>query len=264
MRVLFRFVLILFIVVVFTVLTQIGGLLFLLCYVFFRKSTKRLALYFVLSYLLCTFIVVPIIAPYFGREKIKTNDHIKVHLFLTSLANRDYVVPEMNDVLGVASEKVRKSYPAVQIHCLDANFPFWDGFPLLPHLSHNDGKKLDISLIYQDTLGAVVNKKPSRSGYGIFEAPQPAEYDQIAVCKSKGYWQYDFSKHLALGTTDATLVISKPATKKVLQSFLEQQKITKVFIEPHIRTRLNMRHPKLRYHGCKAVRHDDHIHVQIR
>ena len=33
----------------------------------------------------------------------------------------------------------------IEIHYLDANFPFINKFPLLPHLSHNDGKKIDIT-----------------------------------------------------------------------------------------------------------------------
>ena len=170
----------------------------------------------------------------------------------------------MNEVLRTASTNLRSAYPELEIHCLDANFPFWDGFPLLPHLSHNDGKKIDLSLIYKNEAGAVVNKKPSRSGYGIFEAPYKGEENQIELCKGKGYWQYDFPKYLTVGTKDATLVMSKTATNNLIKAFLEQQKVAKIFIEPHLKNRMNMRHSKLRYHGCQAVRHDDHIHVQLK
>lgn len=215
-------------------------------------------------YLASTFIMVPLVAPAFGREKIKTNDEIKVHMFLTSLTNRDYVVPEMNEVLVKVSHKFKQVHPGIEIHCLDANFPFWDGFPLLPHLSHNDGKKLDISLIYENKEGKVGNEKPSRSGYGVFEAPLSSEYDQITVCKEKGYWQYDFPKYLTLGTTQTALDFSKKATKDLLKIIVEESAIAKVFIEPHIRSRIGIKHPKLRYHGCQAVRHDDHIHIQLK
>ncbi|MFT5619364.1 MAG: hypothetical protein ACI85I_002607, partial [Arenicella sp.] len=38
----------------------------------------------------------------------------------------------------------------------------------------------------------------------------------------------------------------------------------KVFIEPHLKTRLGLEnYSKIRFHGCQAVRHDDHIHVQL-
>lgn len=138
--------------------------------------------------------MVPFIAPHFGRERIKTNERIKVHMFLTTLSNGNYVVPEINTVLDDVSLVLGRSYEAIEIHCLDANFPFRDGFPLAPHVSHNDGKKLVISHIYKDENNQVVNEKPSRCGYGIFESPKSGEYNQIQVCKDKGYWQYDFLK----------------------------------------------------------------------
>ena len=215
-------------------------------------------------YLCSTFLIVPTVAPFFGRERIKTNDYVKLHMFLSEVMNRNYVNPKMNVVLEEVALGLRKSHPEIQIHCLDANFPFWDGFPLLPHLSHNDGKKLDISLVYQDRSGNVVNHKPSRSGYGVFEAPRQKEYDQIAVRKDKGYWQYDYPKYVTLGTPNKGLHMSLKATKDLVLKILKQDKISKVFIEPHLRLRMKLEHPKLRYHGCQAVRHDDHIHLQLK
>ena len=37
----------------------------------------------------------------------------------------------------------------------------------------------------------------------------------------------------------------------------------KVFIESHLKDRMKLQYSKIRFHGCKAVRHDDHIHLQI-
>ena len=39
--------------------------------------------------------------------------------------------------------------------------------------------------------------------------------------------------------------------------------IKKIFIEPHLKTRMRLKHAKIRFHGCHAVRHDDHIHFQL-
>lgn len=247
-----------------TVGTQIGGILFLICYFVYTKSSGKHLLSFFVLYLLATFVMIPLLAPSFGREPIKTSESVKIYMFLTQLANRNYVVPQINSTLEEVSANLRKEYPHTVIHCLDANFPFWDGFPLAPHLSHNDGKKLDISLLYEDQEGKVVNHKPSRSGYGIFEHPTSQEYDQIEVCKNKGYWQYDFSKYLSLGTTHENLRMSTSATKRLVVEILKRKEISKVFIEPHLRQRMSVTHPKLRYHGCKAVRHDDHIHLQVK
>jgi hypothetical protein len=250
-------------VVLLTLTTQIGGVVYIVTFLLYKKRPVKRGLAFIIVYLIATFAVVPYVAPIFGREKIKTNDGIKIHMFFTSLANRDYVVPEVNIVLTDVSQVLRQSYPDVTIHCLDANFPFFDGFPLLPHLSHKDGKKLDISLFYKDKEGNITNAKPSISGYGVFVTPKETEYDQVAVCKQKGYWQYDFPKYLTFGTIHNDLDFSENATRKLLQGIVKHPSISKVFQEPHLRDRMKVRHPKLRYHGCRAVRHDDHIHLQV-
>ena len=251
-------------VVILTIITQIGGVIYLFSAFMYRRSVLKRWTVFIVLYLFSTFFIVPFVAPFFGREKIQTTDTVKIHTLFTSLTNRNYVVPEVNTVLTNVSTKLLKRYPDVEVHCLDANFPFFDGFPLLPHISHNDGKKLDISLIYENKKGLIINDKPSVSGYGVFESPLKREYDQISVCKEKGYWQYDFPKYLTLGTVNPDLNFSEKGTKKLMQFFTQEASIAKIFIEPHIRDRMQIRHPKIRYHGCRAVRHDDHIHIQVR
>jgi len=250
-------------VIVLTMTTQIGGVLYLLAALIYRRNTLKRWGAFVVVYLVSTFFVVPYVAPFFGREKIQTTDTVKLHMLFTSLTNRDYVIPEVNTVLINVSTKLSKLYPEVEVHCLDANFPFFDGFPLLPHVSHNDGKKLDISLIYENKKGRIINDKPSVSGYGVFEPPLMGEYDQISVCKEIGYWQYDFPKYLTLGTVNSDLNFSEKGTKKLVQFFTQEPSVSKIFIEPHLRARLQIKNPRIRYHGCRAVRHDDHIHIQV-
>lgn len=251
-------------IIVLTLLTQVGGILYVIVFFIYRRQLIKRWLVFIGLYLIGTFILIPYIAPIFGREKIKTSKTVKVHMLLTSLTNRNYVVPEVNKVLSQVSIELKDKYPDLEIHCLDANFPFINNFPLLPHLSHNDGKKLDLSLIYKNEEGLITNDKPSVSGYGVFEVPKEEEYNQIAVCMSKGYWQYDMAKYMTLGKTNTSITFSEKGTGLLLKAILEQQSISKVFIEPHLRTRLGIAHIKLRYHGCQAVRHDDHIHIQVK
>lgn len=143
-----RFIGHLILILFFTVLTQVGGIIYLVVVILFRKSVAKRWIVFTSIYLLSTFLVVPYLAPVFGREKIATGDGVVIHNFFTVIANRNYVVPQVNIVLSEVSLELRQTYPTIEIHCLDANFPFWDGFPLLPHLSHKDGKKLDVSLLY--------------------------------------------------------------------------------------------------------------------
>jgi hypothetical protein len=40
--------------------------------------------------------------------------------------------------------------------------------------------------------------------------------------------------------------------------------VERVFIEPYLAARLGVASPVLGFQGCRAARHDDHIHVQIK
>ncbi len=251
-----------------TVVTQIGGIIYLLSIFLVKKSPERKRLkqmgIFTSLYLLATFLIVPYVAPLFGREKIRETTFVQAHSFFYKLANRNYVRPQLNKAIGnIAAEFGQKNGP-IRLVYLDASFPFWDRFPLLPHLSHNDGKKIDVTLIYEDSDGQPSNKKPSVSGYGVYEGPTPREYDQNAVCKQKGNWQYDFPKYLTLGTINKDLVFSEKGTRELALLILKQRVVGKMFIEPHLKKRLKLTSRKVRFHGCGAVRHDDHIHFQLR
>lgn len=245
-------------------LTQVGGLIFLISLLLAKrwKTPFRLKtlLIFTITYLASTYILIPHSAHLLGRETIK-HEYAKPTNYGTVLLNRNYVKPELNKVL----EEVKTTLgSAVQISYLDANFPFFDRFPLLPHLSHNDGKKLDLSLVYESVDGTISNKQKSRSGYGVFEGPQGNEVNQIAKCKEAGYFQYDYPKYLTFGEINEDLQFSEKGTKLLAETLLKLDAIEKIFIEPHLKKRLNLDHPKIRYHGCGAVRHDDHIHIQIK
>jgi murein endopeptidase len=53
-------------------------------------------------------------------------------------------------------------------------------------------------------------------------------------------------------------------TKALVELFANDSRIGKIFIEPHLQLRLHITSNKIRFHGCRAVRHDDHIHVQLK
>ncbi len=255
-----------FIFVFLTILTQIGGVVYLLSLVVVKKWTKKLkfkrSIIFFVLYLLSTFLIVPIIAPIFGREKVKHTKKIKPTNYLTVLLNRNYVQPKLNELLGHTEKELNETN--IEIHYLDANFPFINKFPLLPHLSHNDGKKIDISLIYETDNGTITNKQKSVSGYGVFENPKPNEYNQIEKCLKNGYFQYDYPKYLTFGRINNELIFSEKGTKILIKSILKNRNLGKLFIEPHLKNRMNLKDNRIKYHGCKAVRHDDHIHIQLK
>ena len=228
-----------------------------------RCKTKR-AFLFLILYTITTFLLVPKIAPYFGRVKIENNNNLEAHNFITKLCNRNYVSPKLSYALNNVSRELARNYPDLKVIYLDANFPFLKGFPLLPHLSHNDGKKIDISFIYENRDKTITNLKPSFSGYGIFVKPTEKEFKQTDFCKSKGYWQYDFTRYLSFGNINNELKLSEKGTKSLLNIIAKNKAVSKIFIEPHLKSRLKLSNNKIRFHGCKAVRHDDHIHFQIK
>jgi len=41
-------------------------------------------------------------------------------------------------------------------------------------------------------------------------------------------------------------------------------KVDRLFIEPYLAGRLGVSSDVLGFQGCRAARHDDHIHIQIR
>ncbi len=249
-----------------TISTQIGGIIYLLCLIITKKWPRNLKIkpiiLFIGLYTISTLIIVPLIAPIFGRERVKHTDSIKPTNYMTVFLNRNYVRPKLNELLLQTEKELNGS--GIEIHYLDGNFPFMNKFPLFPHLSHNDGKKIDISLIYETKTGEITHKQKSISGYGVFEDPKSNEYNQIDKCLKSGYFQYDYPKYVTFGKINKDIVFSEKGTKTLINSILKNKSLGKLFIEPHLKKRMNLAHDKIRYHGCRAVRHDDHIHLQLK
>lgn len=218
--------------------------------------------FFCVIYITTTFLLVPHIAPKFGREAVKHSQNIRPASFLTKILNRNYIVPAVNILLNKTAAQLKDT--GIEIRYLDANFPFINGFPLWPHLSHNDGKKIDLSFVYEDKKGNIVNKAKSTTGYGVFEQPLNNEIDQTKICKSQGNLFYDIAKYITLGTKNKHLKFSSKGNQLLLDALVKQPKTSKIFIEPYLKQRLKLSNKKIRFQGCKATKHDDHIHLQIR
>ena len=245
-------------VIFLTILTQVGGLIWIIAIIISSKTKKEKRIVFPLLYLTFNILIIPPIAKLFGREQLPVfNKNIKPRNWAYPLSFRNYVESDLKELLIVASNKTD-----ISITYLDANFPFINGFPLLPHLSHNDGKKVDISFMYIDSEGKSTNKKPSVSGYGVFSNSED-NYSN-STCLEKGYWQYDYPKYLTFGTINE-LALDENVTKKLIQNLIASPITQKIFIEPHLKQSLGLSNEsKIRFHGCGAVRHDDHIHLQIK
>jgi hypothetical protein len=263
--------------IVLTVLTQTGGLVYVInfsTYRFINHKVNKVWLRrfgklasFILLYTIASFLIVPVLAKPFGRVRLplSTTNNLRPLTFLTCLLNRNYVRNELRDVALQVAGKMNSKYPGTIVNYLDANFPFFNGFPLFPHLSHNDGRKLDLAFCYKDRQSMQeTNATPSPIGYGICEEPTETEKNTAAFCAKEGYWQYSFLKTVIPQGSKNDFLFYPQKTKALVELFANDSRIGKIFIEPHLKTRLQITSNKIRFHGCQAVRHDDHIHVQLK
>jgi len=165
-------------IIVLTTFTQVGGIIWIVAIVLSKKFKIKKRFIFPLIYLVFNVLVVPPIAKTFGREPLPVfNDHLRSRNWVYPLLFRNYVSPELKNLLRGASQQLKEK--DIRITYLDANFPFINNYPMFPHISHGDGRKIDITFMYLDKSGNPTNKKPSVSGYGVF-----ANSDQNYTLKS--------------------------------------------------------------------------------
>ncbi|NML23503.1 hypothetical protein HHL16_21665 [Pseudoflavitalea sp. G-6-1-2] len=271
---------IIWIVIVFvflTALTQVGGVIYLLCFLahplinnkteqWWMRALLKTVL-FLIMYCCISIWVVPIAAKPFGRVQLPvfTGGPVRPLNFAFGLCNRNYVRPELKETLISAGATLRQQYHNATICYLDAGFPFFDGFPLPPHRSHDDGKKLDLAFFYLDArLEQPVTDAPSPIGYGISEGPRKGEVNMPLLCASKKQWQYNVLDSLVPKGNKKNYIFDSVRTKALIMAFAKQDAIATIFIEPHLKARLGITSKKVRFHGCAAIRHDDHLHVQMK
>lgn len=261
-----------------TLFTQVGGVIALCCMPVGRMIRKKIALpwkrrivslaTYLGVYLIFTLFIIPPLAkvggrvplPLFGEESLKPLN------IGTYFLNRQYVTPALYQLLLESSRDMDKISPGSIIAYMDASHPFGNGYPLIPHLSHNDGRKVDVAFFYKSSQDQkpVHRKAPTWIGYGGCEVPKQGEFDQPADCASKGYWQYNILYQLSPPWAGRKLIFDPQRTKAYLDILARKRATGKIFIEPHLKSRLGLSgYNKIRFHGCHAVRHDDHIHLQL-
>ena len=240
-----------FVLIVFlTLLTQLGGLAWLIALCFRRRLLVFGAVYAALS------VSALMLAPQFGREPIScfSDNTFRMKSTFYCALNRQYVTPELKAVLQDFSIGMDQEFPQTTTLVLDANFPFISGFPLLPHLSHNDGRKVDIAFFYRNERGFLPGVTRSPIGYFAFEDGPTTCPDNTLTLR----WDFAWLQNL---WPDYHLEPRRMA--KALQLLSADDRVAKVFIEPHLASRFQAQSAKIRFQGCRAARHDDHIHLQL-
>lgn len=238
-------------VLLLTVLTQLGGLAWLAALPFRRRWLAFTLLYAALS------VAAVFVAPMTGRVALPClpGGALQSQSVLFCALNRNYVTPELAQVARDTATEMARRHPGTVTLTLDAGFPFVTGFPLLPHLSHADGRKLDLAFAYTDEDGAyLTGKTRSPIGYWAFEqGPTTCPQNRLTMRWDLGWLQGLFPDR----------PMEPARTAELVRVLLDDARVTRVFLEPHLQTRLDLEHPKLRFQGCRAARHDDHIHIEI-
>jgi hypothetical protein len=237
-----------------TVLTQLGGLAWLVALGFRRRVIVFLVVYAAL------WGGAQGVAPVFGRVPVPcAGEVLRTQSWLYCALLRNFVTPEMLAVAQDAAAEVARRYPGTVTLALDGGFPFLEGMPLVPHLSHDDGEKLDFAFFYGASAeegGAYLpGVTDSPLGYFAFlrlgaEACPPV----WATLR----WDMRWLEPLHRGLTLEPL-----RTKALVEALVRDGRVAKLFVEPPVAAALGTAGEKIRFQGCRAARHDDHLHVQL-
>ena len=260
-----------------TVVTQIGGVALLLAWLLGRTRVAAgvprmiraclVVAMFITAYGALSWLVVPPLAALGGRVPLpcqaEAGRPFQAGHRLYCVLNRHYVDARLLPLLGQMSRDMDRAYPGTVTLFLDANLPFLRGFPLLPHLSHDDGRKLDLAFYYAAPDGTYLpGAQRSPIGYWAFETPRDG--DPVPCSRDSWLslrWDLPFLQGLY---PDRPMESERTrAALAWLVSEGPRHGLERVFIEPHLAKRLGVASPLIGFQGCRAARHDDHIHLQI-
>ena len=260
-----------------TLLTQVGGVIFILAVLVGHWLIPRtlqgwrhaavVTVIFAFLYQGLSVTVVPALAAIGGRVPLPcyadAGRPFAAGSRLYCILNRNYVDARLVTLVTGLSQSLDRAHPGTITLYLDGNFPFVDGFPLLPHLSHNDGRKLDLAYYYAAPDKTYLpGRMRSSIGYWAFE--QPGAGDKPS-CTGRSLlslrWDFGFLQPLY---PDRPLEPKRTATAlRWLADEGPKFGIERIFIEPYLAARLGVSSPLFGFQGCRAARHDDHIHIQI-
>jgi hypothetical protein len=259
--------------VVLTLLTQVGGVLLWPAWGAVWSATEGMSRgrawarcgLMLAVYLLGTQALLPLIAARTGRVRLPafaTADTPLGPLVLaTVLLNRGYVRPHTRDAVLSGARAAAAHEPGLVVRYLDAGFPFpWP--PLLPHLSHGDGQRVDLSLHWSRD-GQPVGGARSPIGYLGYaeeggERPECAGVQQVVAGVPVDLrWDVAWLQPL-LPARD----LDVGRTRAMLRGMAGQPHVCSVLLEPTLHSLLAA--PKLAANGCGVARHDDHVHVTTR
>lgn len=173
--------------------------------------------------------------------------------------DRHFVRPVVRDALVDAARQMADRYPGANLRFMDASGPSGEK-PFPPHLSHGDGRQIDLALYYTDIAGRPLDHFPDTSRHGGFWPAEPARPGEPLACPGGRKGPAEKPDPPA----DRPWRLDEVRTKALVQILVADPRVKRILVEPHLERRFGLwGHPKLRFAGCQAARHDDHLHVDF-
>ena len=199
----------------------------------------------------------PKVAP--GLVALPCGGLLRPHWRFYCDARRNYVTADARESLDRVTAALRRKHPDAIVRYLEASWPRGTR-PMPPHLSHGDGRQLDVALFYTDRRGRPLAAPPTRTGYGAYEPPRPGDAIACSGLRMR-LPPNDGSDPPA----DRGWRLDEVRTRDLVAALSADPAVRRIFVEPHLKARLGFaRDPKVRFAGCRAARHDDHLHVDFR
>ena len=257
--------------VLLTALTQVGGvlawpLLGVASGHWASGARARASALLVGGYLLLGIGLLPLVTARTGRVRLPMLATADTPVGPRSLGYvlllRNYVRPHARDALVDAARRTARAHPGTVVRYLDAGFPF-PVVPMLPHLSHVDGERIDVAFLHADADGAPLDRTPSPIGYFGYVRPVGAAEERafsarLRDCEGSALrWDLD-----PLQPLWPDLPLDRVRTRRLLTELAAEPRVTSLLLEPTLHTALSA--PKLHSNPCAVARHDDHAHVTVR
>ncbi len=105
----------------------------------------------------------------------------------------------------------------------------------------------------------VLTGLPTRSGYSAYESPL-----QNNAWRCTGATKRPPKIDAPDPPRDRAWRLDEVRTAALVRLLAADPRVRRIFIEPHLKARLGLTHlAKVRFAGCQAARHDDHIHIDF-
>lgn len=165
------------------------------------------------------------------------------------------MTPDAQDVMRNVAAAVAQAHPGSKVHYMEASWPSGKR-PMPPHLSHGDGREIDVALFYETRSGVALPRPPTPSGYYAFEPRRTGDIDPCAGQTRPG--------NNADPSPDRDWRLDEVRTKTLIRALLDDTRVRRLLLEPHLKARLGFaKEARIRFPGCNTLRHDGHVHVDV-